>query len=206
MPEGMRVDAARPYLIWVFLLLIHGNSCNGPGVEYTYDLYQPLNFVMTDTLHNALDGEGQRLYTEAALHAASALGVAAGWAGDKGHKDVSLPSENVTVQLTLGSVDCIGDRAGYVRWRPNNVLQVCPSMLRERNYLHVVSLLMHEMGHVVGANHVACDGESILAPDLNCPVQKYARAEKDPDGLFWYSDVDIAELCRHTSGPLCEVR
>ncbi len=206
MQRVMRTQIFHVYFIWILLLLFHGTSCNGSTVEHVYDLGQPLNFVVTDSLYGALDDEGRSLYSAAVLHAAEALGTQPGWAGDRGHAAAALPSENVTVQITLGTVDCTGDRAGYVRWRPNNVLQVCPSMIKERNYIHVVSLIMHEMGHVVGANHVACDGESVMAPDLNCPTQRYERAGSDPDHLFWYSDTDVAEICRHTSGALCSGR
>ena len=203
MAAVMRTWDDRLRVAALLLLGLHGNSCNGYGVEYTYDLSQPVNFVMTDALHDALDEEGRGLFTRAALHAAEALGAQGGWSRDKGHAAAELPTENMTVQLTLGSVDCTGDRAGYVRWRPNNVLQVCPSMLRERSYIHLVSLVMHEMGHVVGGNHVACDGESVMAPDLNCPVRKYNRTSRDPENLFWYSDVDREEICRHTIGGTC---
>lgn len=196
-------DFCRQMLL-LLVLLAHFNSCNGSSLEYSYDLNQPINFVFADSLLDALDVEGRRLFERAARHAAEALGVQAGWGLDKAHPDSSLPTENMLVQLTLGSVDCTGDRAGYVRWRPNNVLQICPSMLRERNYLLALSLVMHEMGHVVGGSHVACDGESVMAPDLNCPTRRYARAAADPDGRFWYSDTDAAELCRHTSGGLCQ--
>ncbi|MCS6913635.1 MAG: hypothetical protein RMK29_01465 [Myxococcales bacterium] len=188
----------------LLLLCVHGNSCNGHGVEYSYDLAQPINFAMTDSLHDALDVEGRRLFRRAALHAAEALGAQGGWSGDRSQGAAERPSHNMTVQLTLGDVDCTGDRAGYVRWRPNNVLQICPSMLRERSFVHIVSLVMHEMGHVLGASHVACDGESIMAPDLNCPVRKYSRAARDPERLLWYSDADIEEICRHTSGGICD--
>lgn len=200
-PAGPVGQAARLFLLGQLL------SCSGASVEYSFNLNQPLNFVMTDALHDALDGRGRELFTAAALHAAEALGATAGWAGDRGHPDTSLPSENVTVQLTLGSVDCFGDRAGYVRWRPNNVLQVCPAIVRERRYLHLLSLVMHEMGHVVGGGHVSCDGESVMGPDLKCPDRKYQRISDssgaDPEHLFWYSDRDVDELCRHTRGGVC---
>ncbi len=197
-----------PLKLAILLLFVAvANSCSGSSVEYGYDLNQPINFVMTDSLHDALDQEGRRIFGHAASHAAEALGAQAGWGPDKGHPStepsLELPTDNILIQLTLGGVDCTGDRAGYVRWRPNNVLQICPSMIHERSYLLAASLLMHELGHVVGANHVGCDGESVMAPDLNCPAHRYDRAAADPDALFWYSDTDVQEICLHTEGGIC---
>ena len=193
------------YALRIALLLclaVHNNSCNSAGLTYAFDLDQPINFVMTDRLRTALDEDGQRLYQSAALHAAAALGTEAAFTQ---REDAPLlVSENAPVQLTLGDVDCIGDRAGYVRWRPNNVLQVCPSMLHERSALMIHSLIMHELGHVLGGNHVDCDGESLMAPDLSCPTRRFTgTASNDPRAYLWYSGTDLRELCRHTSGGAC---
>jgi hypothetical protein len=37
-------------------------------------------------------------------------------------------------------------------------------------------------------------------------VRKYNRTSRDPENLFWYSDVDREELCRHTIGGTCDRR
>lgn len=181
--------------------VFEGNSCNASGLSYTFDLNQPLQFSMSRRLTEALDEPGRKLYQSAALHAAEALGAEASFISEEAGGN----AENSAVQLTLGDVDCTGDRAGYVRWRPNNILQVCPSMLREHNQLLVTTLIMHEMGHVLGGNHVACDGESLLAPDLNCPTQRLRQQAEAPQRL-WYSAQDLTEICRNTVGGVCADR
>ena len=198
-PRAPRLSKA----VLLVCLALHNNSCNSSGLTYAYALDQPLNFVMTESLQKALDDEGRALYQRAALHAAEALGTEAAFA--PAADAALLASQNQPVQLTLGAVDgdCTGDRAGYVRWRPNNVLQVCPSMVRERSPLMVHSLLMHELGHVIGGNHVGCDGESLMAPDLNCPTNRYRRAAQNPQKDLWYSTADLREICQHTGGGVC---
>lgn len=196
------------YKILANIFLVFLVAC-GPQSEYTYNLHEPLNFVMADSLYNALDQERRLFYIKAALHAAKVLDVPVGWARDRGHPISSqLPSVNETIYLVLGNeyIDCTGDRVGYVRWQKNNILQVCPAMLPSRDYLRIVSLMMHEVGHVLGANHVPCDGKSVLAPDLDCPLASYIRSQDDPDNLFGYSEVDLDEICQFTQGGICSKR
>lgn len=69
-------------------------------------------------------------------------------------------------------------------------------------YPLLLLLIMHEMGHVLGAGHVPCDGTATMAPK---PTSAKCR-DRAPYTEERYSQKDLEVICRLAYGGVCAAK
>lgn len=102
------------------------------------------------------------------------------------------PTINPTVRVSRADPgDCDGVDA---RRRGLDIL-ICPTATVGPNAWF--EALYHELGHTLGAGHLPCETQAIMAPSWSCNFQRGIA----PD----YTSPDIAEICGngHTVGGVC---
>lgn len=169
---------------WILALCL---AACGPGAlsPVRYDLDQSLRFNVSAELANELDRQGLAADFDHALHhAAIALGTRR---APDGHL--------IPVSLTA---DCVEGRAAQATQRG---IEICHGQLDGYSLQSIILTVMHEAGHVMGAQHVPCDGRSVMAELFLIPDCRQPAAIPD---LEAYSPADLAEICRLAYGRACE--
>lgn len=151
----------------------------------TYDLDQPLALAVDYVLT-------QQRYADAAAWRRQFADVAAQLGGSVTDDPAATSNHLITL---VYSPDCDGKKLvpAFVHGdlghgSPDGDLYLCRDFL-EREYLWP-QILAHELGHLLGAPHLPCNGRNIM-----CEVA--------PRDVLRYSDDDVAAICRYTRGRVC---
>lgn len=149
------------------------------GCGRSYDLARPIEFRPNDT-YKVVPPDTQAMVAEGLRLAVTQLGGTIG------------PTDQQAV--TLSYAEQCDDAQG----RANTYeLRICGALLHSAVPEMVYGLTAHEMGHVLGARHVACDGVSLMCPDWYFEQGVEVLAPR-------YSAADLAEICLSTTGGVCD--
>ncbi len=76
--------------------------------------------------------------------------------------------------------------------RQNSVIHLCDGFI-ERSY-DWARLMRHEVGHILGARHLPCNGQNIMCATPQTPADS---------AVTNYSQDDLSEICRYANGGVC---
>lgn len=102
------------------------------------------------------------------------------------HTSVGVASANPAIQI-----EQFGDCGSVVGHGRPGVMELCGGFLCNTRSV-VASIIMHELGHALGAEHVECNDLNVMCGMISAST---------PPQI--YSDVDVATICRWSSGGVC---
>lgn len=166
----------------ILALAIALSAC---GQSVRYDLDQPIQVVVDPDMPRA------GAFLVDVVQAIGALG------GDA----VGTPAaQTVRVVYTPDDTECSKgkDHAYVVQYGPDpDTIHVCRD-LPTQDEAGIKDLVYHELGHVLGAQHLVCGQHGVMTPFTWC-----YHPPNVADGFDLYTDTDLSEICRLTVGGAC---
>jgi len=165
-------------------ILLSGCGPRGQG----FDLSMPINFKFRSL------GLGERLAVQIPTIARNAI-LALG-----GTTDGDTPNPTIVVELGNDTL-C---RKEFLAWgrAVDPTIWICPDVEGAADvpgFTH--ALIYHELGHVLGADHLPCKTGAIMGPNVGCTSWRDGVRSDTPP----YLPVDIAMICKWTVGGVCDI-